>query len=88
MHAHYFRRFHAKEGQGIAVAQIGYVRKGQTPDVVERADVFAAGNARRFELGPVLRALHGLLHRPSDPGELVLGKKIGGKMGQEAGFGG
>lgn len=87
MHAHDFGGLHAKQGQGIAVAQVGHVRKGQTADIIKRLDVLAAGNARGGELGAVLGALHGLLHRPSDARELVFGKEIGGKMGKEAGLG-
>ena len=87
MYAHHFGRVHAEQGQGIAVAQVGHVREGQAADVVERLDVLAGDDARGGELGAVLGAFHGLPHRPSDPGELVLGKKIGGKMGKEAGLG-
>ena len=87
VHAHDFGGLHAKQGQGIAVAQVGHVRKGQTADIIKRLDVLAAGNARGGELGAVLGALHGLLHRPSDARELVFGKEIGGKMGKEAGLG-
>ena len=87
VHAHHLGRVHAEQGQGVAVAQVGHVREGQAAHVVERFDVLAGADARGGELGAVLGTFHGLPHRPSNPGELVLGKKIGGKMGKKTRLG-
>ena len=88
VHAHDFGGLHAKQGQGIAVAQVGHVRKGQTADIIKRLDVLAAGNARGGELGAVLGLFMACCTDHRMPASVVFGKGIGGRVGRKRGLAG